>query len=99
MLSDEPDGMQIGDLVLLPHLPREWRWSVVRITGPYRYEIARPQNDYGHILPVDVVAADLGDDALTPELRWMRVYPARLRRLSREAYEDLVGLVTRPTDA
>ena len=93
MLSDEPDGMQIGDLVLLPHLPREWRWSVVRITGPYRFEIPRPQNDYGHILPVEIVAADLGDDALTPQLRSMRAYPARLRRLTQQAYEDLEALL------
>ena len=93
MLSGEPDGMQIGDLVLLPHLPREWRWSVVRITGPYRFEISPSHNDYGHILPVEVLAADLGDDALTPTVRWMRVYPARLRRLSRQAYDDLKALL------
>ena len=93
MLADEPDGMQVGDLVLLPHLPREWRWSVARIVGPYRYEIDPERGDYGHILPAQVVAADMGDDDLTPDPRWMRAYPARLRRLSREAYDDLVGLV------
>lgn len=93
MLADEPDGMQIGDLVLLPHLPREWRWSVARIAGPYRYEIDPERGDYGHILPVELVAPDLGDDELTPELRWMRTYPARLRRLSREAYDDLIRLI------
>jgi hypothetical protein len=93
MLADEPDGMQAGDLVLLPHLPREWRWSVARITGPYRYEIHVERNDYGHILPVEVVEADLGDDDLTQELRGMRTYPARLRRLSRQAYGDLQGMV------
>ena len=89
MLADEPDGMQVGDLVLLPHLPREWRWSVVRITGPYRYSIDPEVGDLGHILPVEVVAADLGDDQLTDELCSMRAYPARLRRLSRAAYADL----------
>ncbi|MGI8999108.1 MAG: hypothetical protein ACR2GO_05310 [Candidatus Limnocylindria bacterium] len=93
MLSDEPDGMQIGDLVLLPHLPREWRWSVVRLTGPYRFEISSQHNDYGHILPAEVMVVDLGDGDLTPELRWMRTYPARLRRLTRQAYEDLEALL------
>lgn len=93
MLTDELDGMQIGDLVLLPHLPREWRWSVARIVGAYRYEIDPRRGDYGHILPVEIVAADLGDDDLTPEVRWMRAYPARLRRLSRQAYEDLRSLI------
>jgi hypothetical protein len=89
MLADEPDGMQIGDLVLLPHLPSEWRWSVVRITGSYRYSIDPEVGDLGHILPVEVVAADLGDDQLTDEVRSMRTYPARLRRLSRAAYIDI----------
>ena len=92
MLSDEPDGMQIGDLVLLPHLPREWRWSVVRIIGPYRFQIDEERLDYGHILPVEVLAADLGDDEVSGEVRWVRTYPARLRRLSRTAYEDVRAL-------
>lgn len=93
MLADEPDGMQIGDLVLLPHLPVEWHWAVVRITGPYRYEIDPRMGDYGHILPVEVVLPDLVDADLTDELRWMRTYPARLRRLTQQAYEDLQRLV------
>ena len=92
MLADEPDGMQIGDLVLLPHLPSEWRWSVVRITGSYRYSIDPEVGDLGHILPVEVIAADLSDDQLTDELRSMRTYPARLRRLSRAAYMDITEL-------
>lgn len=93
MLADEPDGMQHGDLVLLPHLAREWRWAVVRIIGVYRFEIADDYHDYGHILPVEVLMADLGDDDLTPEIRWMRTYPARLRRLTRQAYEDLHAIL------
>jgi hypothetical protein len=98
MLDDEPDGMQIGDLVLLPHLPVEWHWAVVRITGPYRYEIDPVQGDYGHILPAAVVLADLTDAALTDELRRMRTYPARLRRLSDEAYRDLQSVVASVSD-
>jgi hypothetical protein len=93
MLSDEPDGMQLGDLVLLPHLPVEWHSAIVRIAGPYRYEIDRVHGDYGHILPVEVLRADLTDSDLTDELHKMRTYPARLRRLSREAYQGLVSLL------
>ncbi len=89
MMADESDGMQIGDLVFSPHLPREWRWSVLRIAGHYRYEIDPNRHDYGHILPVEILKADIPDDGLTPELRWVRSYPARLRRLTRQAYEDL----------
>jgi hypothetical protein len=81
--------MQVGDLVFLPHLPREWRWSIVGITGPYRFEIATKYNDYGHIRPVGGGAAERGGADLTPELRSARTYPARLRRLTYQAYEDL----------
>jgi hypothetical protein len=99
MLADEPDGMQIGDLVLLPHLPDEWRWSVVRIRGAYRFEIDPTHHDYGHILPVEVVAENLRDPEVSDEIRRMRAYPARLRRLSRSAYEDVRQLIGRGRDA
>jgi hypothetical protein len=95
MLSDEPDGMQVGDLVLLPHLPQQWRWSVVQISGQYRFQIDKEHSDYGHILPVDVVAAHFADRDVTDELKRMRTYPARLRRLSRRAYEDLRAIIGR----
>jgi len=92
MLADEPDGMQAGDLVLLPHLPREWRWSVARISGPYRFEVDPVKKDFGHILPAEIVAAGLGEADLTDELRRMRTYPARLRRISRVAYDHLLRI-------
>jgi hypothetical protein len=93
MLTDEPDGMRIDDLVLLPHLPREWHWAVVRITGPYRFEIDRKRGDYGHILPVEILLDDLTDVDLTDEIRRMRTYPARLRRLSQQASDDIRSLL------
>lgn len=31
-------------------------------------------------LPVEILVADLGDGDVTDEVRWMRTYPARLRR-------------------
>jgi hypothetical protein len=89
MLSDEPDAMQLGDVVFTPHLPRPHTWSVLRITGSYRYEIDPKRNDYGHILPVEILKADIPDADLTPALRAVRKYPARLRRLTREAYDHL----------
>lgn len=95
MLSDEPDGMHIGDLVFTPHLPRPWRWSILRIDGTYRYEIPPQHGDYGHILPVEVLVSDLPDADLTPPLQSVRRYPARLRRLTRAAYEDLQSWVDR----
>lgn len=95
MMTDEPDGMQVGDLVLTPHLPREWRWSVVRITGPYRYAIHEAKGDYGHVLPVTLVEADISPDDVfvTDSLREAARYPARLMRMSDEQTADLHRLI------
>lgn len=95
MLTDEPDGMQVGDLILTPHLPREWRWSVLRITGPYRYAIHETKRDYGHVLPVAVVEADIDpeDVFVTDSLREAARYPARLMRMSEEQTADLHRLI------
>lgn len=95
MLTDESDGMQLGDLVLTPHLPREWRWSVLRITGPYRYAIHETKRDYGHVLPVAIVEADIdpNDVFVTDSLREAARYPARLMRMSEEHTADLHRLI------
>ncbi len=62
LLESEPDGVRIGDLILLPHQPKIGTWSLARVTGPYRFEHPVEPNtfgfaDYGHILPVEVVSA------------------------------------------
>jgi len=95
MLPDEPDGMQVGDLVLTPHLPREWRWSVLRITGRYRYSVHEELHDYGHILPVSIVESDISPDDVfvTDALREAARYPARLMKMSEEQVADLHRLV------
>ena len=53
MLSTQRDGIQKGDLIVLPHLPERGRWSVVRVIGAYEYAIHDVRGDYGHILPVE----------------------------------------------
>jgi hypothetical protein len=55
MLSSEPDGIQPDDIIVVPHLPEVGMWSIVRVVGPYRYEISESQGDYGHILPVELL--------------------------------------------
>ncbi len=37
MLSDEPNSIKIGDIIVLPHQPAQRRYSLVRVTGPYEY--------------------------------------------------------------
>jgi hypothetical protein len=58
MLASEDDSIQQGDIVLVPHLPEEQHWSVVRVVGPYSYDIAKKHDDYGHILPVELLSGD-----------------------------------------
>lgn len=50
MLSDESDGIQVGDVIVVPHLHKYGTWSLIRVTGPYAFEIPEC-GDYGHILP------------------------------------------------
>lgn len=47
-LDLEPDGMQVGDIVVIPHLVQYGLWSLVRVTGGYNFRIP-PIGDYGHI--------------------------------------------------
>ncbi len=60
LLDSEPDGVHIGDITLLPHVPQHGSWSVARVQGPYRFEDPREVDsyglaDYGHILPIELL--------------------------------------------
>lgn len=52
LLEETWDGLQVGDVVILPNIPKQGRWTVARVPGPYRYEIHAGQQNYGHIRPV-----------------------------------------------
>ncbi|MGK4008376.1 hypothetical protein WMF31_37535 [Sorangium sp. So ce1036] len=58
MFGSEPDSIQEGDVILVPHLPEERHWSIARVLGPYRFEIPKKTKDYGHILPVELLSGD-----------------------------------------
>jgi hypothetical protein len=53
LLQGAWDGLQVGDVVVLPKIPRPGVWAIARITGPYRYEIDPVHYDYGHIRDVE----------------------------------------------
>ena len=55
MLPNEPDGVKPGDYIITPNLPSVGRWSIVRVTGGYRYEIHPDVCDFGHILKVELI--------------------------------------------
>lgn len=73
LLPSEPDGMQVGDIVVFLHLPEYGRWSIARITGGYRYQISSEPNavdgtpDYGHIRDVELVTGPSGIDPANVE--------------------------------
>jgi len=78
LLEGAVDGLQAGDVVLLPNVPTYGRWAIARITGPYRYEVDREQGDYGHIRPV---SPWLTPDGLLAEIHPHHpLIPAALRR-------------------
>jgi hypothetical protein len=59
-LLSSQGGVNVGDLVVTPHLPQFGTWTIVRVVGPYRFSIDDGRNwlgrpDFGHILPVEVV--------------------------------------------
>ena len=49
----EPGAVSTGDLVVLPHLPRDGAWSIARVTGGHRYAISDQRNATAHAQPDD----------------------------------------------
>ena len=41
-----------GDIVVMPKMPAWDKFTVARVSGRYRFEIARDRNDFGHIISV-----------------------------------------------
>ena len=60
MLATEPDGIRVGDLVVTQNLPRGGRLSVCRVTGSYTFDLPSSPEDFGHVLPVELVIDDIG---------------------------------------
>jgi hypothetical protein len=83
MLSTEPDGMRTGDLILTPNLPELGRVSVFRLIGSYTYSPDAPrrfEDRFGHVLPVELLAADIDRRAevVSDALRMTMRTPSRL---------------------
>jgi hypothetical protein len=96
LLPTEPDGMHVGDLVVLAHLPNRGFWSIAKVTGGYRFEVSRVANawdgrpDYGHIRRVRLLTDDRGldpaRDGVSSRLR--RAMANRQRMWSLDGYAD-----------
>jgi hypothetical protein len=60
LVPTERDAVRSGDMIVLPHLPSYGLWTIVRVTGDYRYSIDDGRNsgghpDFGHVLPVVIL--------------------------------------------
>ncbi len=100
----EEDGIQKGDYLLLPNLPQIGQWSIAKVTGGYRFEIAKDHNDYGHILEVELL------NPKTPINPYSKYVSAELRKTAqcqgvlwnidwyKKQMEELVSAVNKGKD-
>jgi len=77
MLKSEPNSVSEGDVVLTPHVPKHGLWSLCRVAGQYRFEIAAEKEDFGHVLPVEIVSKE------RPVNPYEEAVSARLRQTMR----------------
>ncbi|HEV8699210.1 MAG TPA: DUF262 domain-containing protein [Candidatus Limnocylindrales bacterium] len=89
MLSSEPNSIQIGDLIVVPHMPAEGRWSLARVIGAYEYGSADGWADYRHVLPVELLSGPGGIDPNRPLIS--RQLRSSLRNQNRMWNIDPVG--------
>jgi hypothetical protein len=84
MLETEPDGIREGDLIVTQNLPRPGCISVCRVVGAYAFEILENAQDFGHILPVELLVEDQprGGPYVTEALRRAIAMPPRLREIT-----------------
>ena len=94
LLPSEHDAVQVGDIAVLPHLPRYGHWTIVRVIGPYRYSIGDGRNfmgkpDFGHILPVEIISEPIPwrDPAIPPGLKKAMSHRQRMWSLDPHAEE------------
>jgi hypothetical protein len=59
MLDTEPDGTQVGDLIVTQNLPRPGYISVFRVTGGYTFAAPDDVEGFGHIMPVELLEEDI----------------------------------------
>lgn len=96
-LEDEPGGIREGDLLILPNVPRDGRWSIARATAGYSYSEAEKSDDHRHIRHVVLLreSVDPSDPAVAAPLRRsMSRSQCRLWRL--DPYADAVKQLLAP---
>ena len=95
LLVGEPDAVSVGDRIVLPHLPDAGLWSIVEVTGGYRFEPLPSTDDHGHIIDVAVLqrAVSPRHELVPAGFRRGMKYRGRFRCLDGygEAIEQLIS--------
>jgi hypothetical protein len=89
LLPTQRDAVRLGDLIVVPHLPRYGLWTIVRVTGPYQYSIDEGRNsggrpDFGHVLPIEFATDPIPahDAAVSDGLRQAMRFRQRMRSMT-----------------
>jgi hypothetical protein len=53
--------IKVGDVIVLPKLPIDRHWMIVRVAGDYIFDLNEKVGDYGHVLPVEVLVPDVAN--------------------------------------
>lgn len=53
--------IKIGDVIVLPKLPKDRHWKIVEVTGDYYFDLHHDVGDYGHVLPVTELVGDVSN--------------------------------------
>lgn len=100
LLPTERDAVRMGDKVVLPHLPSYGNWTIVRVTGTYRYSIDDGRNeggqpDFAHILPIKVITAPVPwrDPSIPEDFR--RAMRQRQRMWNLDPHGELIEQLAR----
>lgn len=57
MWSGHWGRINVGDVIVLPKLPTDRQWKIVRVTGDYHFDLHDDWGDYAHVLPVEELVA------------------------------------------
>lgn len=57
LLGSEPDGLKVGDVLVLPNLPEQGQWVLARVKGDYSFSpaVVDGREDFGHVVPVEPI--------------------------------------------
>lgn len=100
LLPTERDAVHVDDVAVLAHLPRYGFWTIVRVSGSYRFSIDDGRNflgkpDFGHVVPVEIISDPIPwrDPAISPRL--IKAMSVRIRMWSLDGVAEEVEEIRR----